>query len=210
MVPTNASGVFNGYFDSAVGGTKYIGSDGKCVKNWDKKSGGNLYAQWLPLGFTGLNYLESNTTQYIDVGLKPTVNMRVVTKYNKNNNGSVFGVLQSGNNFNLTATYTNTSIRMHYKDKENIDFPNVANGIDIIADFYKGCKLNIGGVIHNWNFNTLEGTISPSYNMYVFGRCMQDGFNDGLIGKIYYMQIYSSYNPTTGAGELAYDFVPAE
>lgn len=84
FVPTLASSVFSGYYDSAVGGTKYIGSDGKCVKNWDKTADTTLYAQWepatynvaysydtqgLPSGFIELEYIESNRNQYIDTGV---------------------------------------------------------------------------------------------------------------------------------------------
>jgi len=46
--PTRTGYTFQGYFDSASGGTKYYNTDGTSAKIWDKIEDTTLYAQWTP------------------------------------------------------------------------------------------------------------------------------------------------------------------
>ena len=45
-LPTMSGYIFNGYYDSASGGTQYYNSSGQSVRDWDKTSNTTLYAQW--------------------------------------------------------------------------------------------------------------------------------------------------------------------
>ena len=44
--PTRSGYTFNGWYDSASGGTQYYTSAGASARNWDKTSATTLYAQW--------------------------------------------------------------------------------------------------------------------------------------------------------------------
>jgi len=46
QAPTREGYSFNGYFDAKTGGVKYYDANLSSVKNWDKKEGATLYAQW--------------------------------------------------------------------------------------------------------------------------------------------------------------------
>lgn len=50
-VPHKDGCVFDGYYDASIGGTKYIDSDGKSVRNWDKESY-TLHAHWTVITIT--------------------------------------------------------------------------------------------------------------------------------------------------------------
>ena len=45
-LPTMSGYIFNGYYDSASGGTQYYNSSGQSVRDWDKTSNTTLYAHW--------------------------------------------------------------------------------------------------------------------------------------------------------------------
>ena len=44
--PTKTGSTFNGWFDEQSGGTQYYYANGTSARDWDKKSGGILYAGW--------------------------------------------------------------------------------------------------------------------------------------------------------------------
>ena len=51
-MPTRTGYTFNGYFDTASGGTKYYNANGGSAKNWDKTAAATLYAQWNLVNYT--------------------------------------------------------------------------------------------------------------------------------------------------------------
>ena len=51
-VPTRTGYTFQGYFDSASGGTKYYKADGTSARTWNKASNATLHAQWSIVTYT--------------------------------------------------------------------------------------------------------------------------------------------------------------
>ena len=145
-MPTRTGYTFNGYFDSATGGTKYYNANGSSAKKWNKTSNTTLYAQWTPIskditlkanGATGddqvvtLTYdsAKSLTPGYTKTGYH-------LAGWNTTSSGTGYSCSAnlSKNNVNdlilasydtLYAQWAPQSYMINYKDQGNVDFSGI-------------------------------------------------------------------------------------
>lgn len=150
----------------------------------------------LPAGYTALEYLETNGSQYIDTGYTPNSNTRVVLDaYNlSTSSGWTFGVWSSASSlqyaFSCLSTYS-----FRYGSK-NVALTTVPVG-PLKVDFNKNAY-NLNGTA-----GTLDAqTFTCAYPMYLFAINAAGSVSSGkFTGKTYSCQIYDN-------GTLVRDFVP--
>ena len=64
--------------------------------------------------YTWLEYLQSSGTQYINTGIIPNNNTRIVVKAMLSTPHSIYGVNQSGADFNMTGSSSNGGVMYYY------------------------------------------------------------------------------------------------
>lgn len=162
----------------------------------------------LPSGYTELAYIQSSGTQYIDTGLKPNQNMRVVVKLSTSETGShtVFGADLSwtDDGFALGVGFT------HY-GKETGTISGLNNGSPHEVDFHKNIISMDGSTVLTMG----ASTFSISYNLVLFANNRAGGIQEKTTMALYYCRIFDGdtllrdYIPCINAsGSVGlYDFV---
>ena len=162
---------------------------------WDSVN--NVFYKMLPAGYTKLDFIESDGTEYIDTGFKPNSNTRVIFEGYNNSTSSIwiFGAWKAKNDKMFAAAALNTY--------------NVCYGAEIWAN----ATMPVGPISIDMNknaytYNGVSGTLSEQtfscdYTMYLFhinaaGAVSSGSFN----GRIYSVKIYDN-------GTLVRDFIPA-
>lgn len=137
----------------------------------------------LPSGYTELAYIQSSGTQYIDSGLKPNQNMRVVVKLSTSETGShtVFGADLSwtDDGFALGVGFT------HY-GKETGTISGLNNGSPHEVDFNK----NIISVDGSTVLTMGASTFSNPYNLVLFANNRAGGIQEKTTMALYYCRIF--------------------
>lgn len=156
----------------------------------------------LPDGYTQVEYIESSGTQYIDTGVKPNGNSRVVL---------------SGYNLSASSKWVFGSWHNWYTNEFGFNFEegsSAANGFRYGATSagVSGVPLGAFYLDHNgttYAINNTKGTMTAqqftsSYSMYLFRFNAAGNASSGyFVGRIYFCQIYDN-------GTLIRDFVPCK
>lgn len=158
----------------------------------------------LPAGYTKIEYLESDGTQFIDTGFKPKYTTRVVLDMSNLTEADkwIFGAKSSSSatspeQFSICRR-TATTIRSDYFGSSVS-----ANMADTAARFTIDVDWNvvkIDGVESIVNTAVTSGTCG--YNMYLFGLNIADTSKEASVFRIYSCKIYDN-------GTLVRDFIPA-
>lgn len=137
----------------------------------------------LPSGYTELAYIQSSGTQYIDSGLKPNQNMRVVVKLSTSETGShtVFGADLSwtDDGFALGVGFT------HY-GKETGTISGLNNGSPHEVDFNKNIISMDGSTVLTMG----ASTFSIPYNLVLFADNRAGGIGEKTTMALYYCRIF--------------------
>ena len=172
----------------------YIG-----ISNFEKRN--------LPNGYTQLTHITSTGTQYIDTGLKPNQDTRVVMDIEPTSeisSTSAVGVFGSRGN-GTTHTVLQYTIMATSSSQYRSDYMNDANTFISVSPFLSRVVID-----KNKNITTINGTSAT--NPTATGQGVQTAYickvnNNGtptsaqFIGKIYSCQIYDN-------GNLVRDYVP--
>lgn len=153
----------------------------------------------LPNGYTRLTHIESNGTQYIDTGFKPSNNTRVVMDAQLTSGASsqfLFGTRTSSAtvNFNVLTNST-TEFRSDYGESK-LNTTAVALTSRVTVDKNKNvCKINSTTITNS------TSTFQCSLNLFLFAA--NNGGSAAYFGKVkhYSCQIYDN-------GTLVRDYVP--
>lgn len=149
----------------------------------------------LPSDYTRLEYIESTGTEYIDTGVKPTQNTRVITKIanapattEQQLFGSRSGTSSSDRFLFLAAGDTKKYRNDFYNNNINIDsafnFPYT-----FIVDKNKE-NLYLNGKLAGTN---TAGTFTGAYNMFIFAANTAGTANKCQAGtQFYYFKIYEN------------------
>ena len=189
-----------------------VGTDNKVYLDFKKKTsssysltinGKSENKPLLPDGYTQVDYLESNKTQYIDTGYKPNQNTRVDIRFES---------IQSDNEY----------YDVPFGTRDNSDTTQFFLGIQTGANENWFARYGKNAFISGWGnkygYNTLvanknewfltngthtfpENTFQSEYTMYLFGLNYAGNFDRKFKGRIYSCKIYDN-------GTLVRDFVP--
>lgn len=163
----------------------------------------------LPSGYKQLAYVKSTGTQYVNTGVIPTTNTRVVIEFewispptNVSTWHTVFGSRTSsgsGDQFNITTDSGNSYAGFASQEITVTQPYNKAN-TRYVVDISKN-----GVIVNGVNAGTFNSGLNvvSSYPMYVFGRNNAGTFGNGMTGKVMSMKIY---NGTT----LIRDYIPCK
>lgn len=162
----------------------------------------------LPTGYTELSYIQSTGTQYVDTGLKPNQDSRVLIKLSTSETGShtVFGADLSwtDNGFALGVGFT------HY-GKETGTISGVNNGSPHEVDFNKNIISMDGSTVLTMG----TSTFSIPHNLVLFANNRAGGIQEKTTMVLYYCRIFDGdtllrdYIPCTNASGAVglYDLV---
>lgn len=156
----------------------------------------------LPSGFTRLNYIESNGTQYINSGFKPNQDTRVIIDYQISAAQTIplFGARNGIKNqeFEVFAYSDNIGVQDGYGNQQ--DYVTSSANLDRnIIDKNKNVTMSNDGTLNR--INTYH-TFQCDYNMYIFGMNNAGTLFDADYGsKIFYCKIYDN-------GTLIRDYIP--
>lgn len=158
----------------------------------------------LPNEYTKLEYLESTGTQWIDTGIKSSVNTCIKTKFNLTNVSStaVFGSY-SGSASNGVGVFFGTA-GGNISGKVYCNNTNIAVSPDLILSANTNYEIEISGtsLILNNSEYTAATTADNNYNMLLFARSNNGTIERNISGKIYYYKAYDN-------GTLVRDYIPA-
>ena len=159
----------------------------------------------LPRGYTQVEYLESNGTQYIDTRYYPNNLTDVECKFifnqlPSNAVPSAFGVRASNNSVQQFLTSVSNGVLWIVNGLNNHSIPSVR---PVVNTEY---ILRITPQKAYWNGTeifTMTSSVAncPNLSMFMFGRNTWSGLANNFYGKIYYLKIYE-------AGVLVRNFIP--
>lgn len=160
--------------------------------------------QGLPSGYTELAYIQSSGTQYINTGLKPNQNTRIVMHVNPISitaNAWAFGGRNADgtNGKGVFFSYSSESLwnAVYYESGSSSEksFSGISPTADLNIDYDKNtCTIN--GVSVNFTVNTFQS----NFNLALLA-CLTGGVTGRLSAKLYSCQIYDN-------GTLVRDFKP--
>lgn len=151
----------------------------------------------LPNGYTELEYLQSSGTQYIDTGIKPNQDTRIVVKANLSTSTSIYGTVESGKLFNMTGG--GSGMYYYWSDQDQSVITNYFNQTHVYEQDKNICRVD-GNLYHTYTYKTWQATT----NIYLFGRNSgSNTLNDAGTVQIYSCQIYDT-------GNLVRNFVPCK
>lgn len=156
---------------------------------------GNFIPGYKSGEYKWLDYVKSSGTQYIDTGVIPDNNTRIVIKANLIGNVSIYGTSESGKNFNMTGG----GDKCYYYWNGGGASPqwSYLNQIHTYEQDKNVCKID-GSTVHTYTNTTWAATTS----ILLFARNHNvNGPNDMGEVRIYSCQIYNN-------GTLVRDFVP--
>ena len=147
--------------------------------------------------YTWLDYLQSSGTQYINTGVIPNSNTRIVVKALLSTPYSIYGVNQSGAAFNMTGSSSNGGVMYYYWGGGGASkMTNMYNEVHIFEQNKNVCYVD-NNIYHIYTYSSWAAT-AP---MFLFGRNNGTALNDAGTVRIYNCQIYDN-------GTLIRDFVP--
>ena len=152
----------------------------------------------LPIGYTHLDYIQSSGTQYINTGFIPNSNSRIVVKALLNTAHSIYGVNQSGANFNMTGSTGNGGVMYYYWGNGGASAQT--NYFDQVHTFEQDkniCRVD-GNLYHTYTASSWAATVP----VFLFGR-NNGSLNDSGTARIYSCQLYDN-------GVLARNFIPCK
>ena len=156
----------------------------------------------LPNGYTELEYIQSSGTQYIDTGLKPNQDTRVVTKFDMIQTDTAWRKLwgSGSGSYNLDFALWNsgtTKLQSYYGTKTN-------NAVPITS-----MSLNVDANKNIWKYSgeTItfdKNNFTCAYSMYIFNVNKDDSsqYFPGMM-KLYLFKIYDN-------DVLVRDFIPCK
>ena len=158
----------------------------------------------LPSEYTELTYIQSSGTQYIDTGLKPNQNTRIVMHVNPISitaDAWAFGGRNSDGTNGKGVFFRYSSERLwnavYYEGSGSVrkSFSGISSTADLNIDYDKNtCTIN--GVSVNFTANTFQS----NFNLALLA-CLAGGVTGHLSAKLYSCQIYDN-------GTLVRDFKP--
>lgn len=210
MLPTDANST-SGLNIGFLGTNKIVDIDSKNVQSLSKDIEWIFQfvaGQTLPDNYTQLEYIQSNGTQYINTGFKPTGNTRVVVDFLAYNQTTaqqgIFGS-RSGvsNRFTLFTGHSTTSLQVDYNTEKSLADQDVAiSGLDLTkrVAISMSNKLVIDGTTVS---STAIKSFTSTYDMYLFANN-----NIGVVQLPSSLNLYSCaiYNDNT----LVRNFVPCK
>lgn len=160
--------------------------------------------QGLPSGYTELAYIQSSGTQYINTGLKPNQNTRIVMHVNPISitaDAWAFGGRNADGTNGKGVFFYYSSERLwnavYYEGSGSVSksFSGISSTADLNIDYDKNtCTIN--GVSVNFTANTFQS----DFNLALLA-CLTGGVTGHLSAKLYSCQIYDN-------DVLVRDFVP--
>ena len=137
----------------------------------------------LPSGYTELAYIQSSGTQYIDSGLKPNQNMRVVVKLSTSETGShtVFGA-----DFSWTDDGFALGVGFTHYGKETGTISGLNNGSPHEVDFNKNIISMDGSTVLTMG----ASTFSVPHNLALFANNRAGGIQEKTTMALYYCRIF--------------------
>jgi hypothetical protein len=162
----------------------------------------NAFSATLTAGYTGLEYIESTGTQWLNTGVELSfadINFDIKFEFvSTQGTQGIFGYLNnsiSTTNFYLTKSSTNTKfIFASGTNAQDISYSvQSATPYTIVLN---DSNLKINGT----SFNVSRGNLSSGNEIYLFNRNNSQSL---FVGKIYYFKIYNG-------DTLVRDFVPAK
>lgn len=162
----------------------------------------------LPDGYTQLEYIQSNGTQYINTGFKPTGNTRVVVDFSAYNQTTaqqgIFGSRPGATGrFTLFTGHSTTSLQVDYNTEKSLADQDVEiSGLDLTkrVNISMNNKLVIDGTTVS---STAVKSFISTYDMYLFANN-----NIGVVQLPSSLNLYSCaiYDDNT----LVRNFVPCK
>lgn len=152
----------------------------------------------LPIGYTHLDYIQSSGTQYINTGFIPNSNSRIVVKALLNTAHSIYGIDQSGANFNMTGSTRNGGVMYYYWGNGGASAQtNYFNQVHTFEQDKNICRVD-GNLYHTYTASSWAATIP----VFLFGR-NNGSLNDSGTARIYSCQLYDN-------GQLVRNFIPCK
>ena len=152
----------------------------------------------LPIGYTHLEYIQSSGTQYINTGFIPNSNSRIVVKALLNTAHSIYGVNQSGANFNMTGSTGNGGVMYYYWGNGGASAQtNYFNQVHTFEQDKNICRVD-GNLYHTYTASSWAATVP----VFLFGR-NNGSLNDSGTARIYSCQLYDN-------GQLVRNFIPCK
>lgn len=152
----------------------------------------------LPIGYTHLDYIQSSGTQYINTGFIPNSNSRIVVKALLNTAHSIYGINQSGANFNMTGSPRNGGVMYYYWGNGGASTEtNMFNQVHTFEQDKNICRVD-GNLYHTYTASSWTATIP----VFLFGR-NNGSLNDSGTARIYSCQLYDN-------GQLVRNFIPCK
>lgn len=155
----------------------------------------------LPEGYTELEYIESTGTQYIDTGVMPNQNTRVVADVYTESTSAIKGIFGSRSSGTLNGfcvwQLSNTSVGSYYGTLNNVVSMSTV-GVRLLIDKNKNIT-TVNGTETSVNTQTFTGLMS----VHLFTVKQADGTFPyaHMVGKFYSCQIWDN-------GTLVRDYVP--
>ena len=160
-------------------------------------SGSGTFVAGYKTNLTYVDYLESSGTQYIDTGIKPNQDTRIVVKAALETPHSIYGVNYSGANFNMTGSSSNGGVMYYYWANQGASpMTNYFSQIHTFEQDKNICRVD-GALYHTYTYTTW----SAPCTLYLFARNNGTSMNDSGTVRIYSCQLYDN-------GTLVRDFVP--
>ena len=151
----------------------------------------------LPSGYTQLKYIEASGTQYIDTGIVPNANTRVVMDFQLNEantaNQALFAVAGQ-----FSFRWYGSSSRFRANGADNVDFPTTIDGEARHTVDKTATACTIDG---EQSVTTTAATVTLS--LYLLAQHTTSGVSNYASARLYSCQIYDN-------GTLIRDFVPAK
>ena len=179
----NVAGLYdavNGVFYENTGtGTFLVGADvNKEYANINPKV---TYTR-VPEAYQEIEYLENSGTQYIDMGVTPDQNTRVLCDFSYSTKGYVFG---SHNAWADNAFVFHATVAAYNSETANY---TINTDERCSVDFNKNVLSVNGTVVKTFT----KVTFSNNHNMYLFSSNVAGGPVETMTGKIYFCKVYKN------------------
>lgn len=151
---------------------------------------------WLPGGYTELEYIESSGTQYIDTGIKPTQDTRVITEIEFGvNNPEIKCIFGTRNSNSSTATLSYALFSMNAGTTARSDYfgSSISKTFDFLGQHFEIDKNKKTCRIGSETITNAAKTGQASLNLYLFtlnnAGSVNSAFNSTM--KLYSCQVYN-------------------
>lgn len=166
----------------------------------------NIYEKTLPDGYTELEYIEADSTQYIDTDFKPNQDTRIIVDFDIPTHQNWMSPLG-------TCGGERNTYKFFLMELNNANSYNCYYGADPVSSI--GLNNTTGRHYIDWNKNVFlydnvqyalpVKTFQSEYNMHIFGATWYDGEHHNLtnIMKLYSFKLYDN-------GTLIRNYIPAK